>query len=310
MANEWYYSKGEERLGPVSSEKLKSMADAGELMPDDLIWKEGQEDWKPASQIKGLFSGSRPMAPASPASPPAQRISRSPVLQIPILIGAILYILAMCLPWWSFQVKGDEEDFEKQFTELKDVDIKDDFRGDRKFDSDFNRMNERPAKRTRRVPKKEKMKIFARNMITSAGWYLRNLHALSVKSNIDDFIESEGREGEVDVHGKIWGWNATLGLTAGLFGFLVLPLSLAIIFSESVRRFSFAISFLFAYASFVLLVLAAIWWLDAPGWDMDPVISQHAHIGPYFVMGAGVVVLVFGVLDGIGGLRAFKKSQA
>lgn len=51
----WFYARGEERFGPVTSQKLKALAAAGKLQPADLIWKEDMHDWSPASQLRGLF---------------------------------------------------------------------------------------------------------------------------------------------------------------------------------------------------------------------------------------------------------------
>jgi outer membrane biosynthesis protein TonB len=51
----WFYARGEERFGPVTSQKLKALAAAGKLQPADLIWKEDMADWSPASQLRGLF---------------------------------------------------------------------------------------------------------------------------------------------------------------------------------------------------------------------------------------------------------------
>lgn len=70
MAAAWYYVKGEERKGPVSSADLKTLATSGELLPDDLVWKEGMEDWRPASDLKGLFP-EQPAAAIPAAAAPA-----------------------------------------------------------------------------------------------------------------------------------------------------------------------------------------------------------------------------------------------
>jgi hypothetical protein len=305
MANEWYYTKGEERIGPISSDQLKSLATSGELNPDDLIWKDGREEWTPASQLRGLFPESSPLTVSSPSSEgtarpqPIKKFSHPPYLQIPIMIASLIFIAAMCLPWWSFRVKGGEEEFEKEFSKTREV--KSGFNGGNRARG-FNT-------RTRRGPDKEKLKTLAKNMTSSIGWYVRNVQSVSFKTNADDFIDSGGDEDEIDIQGKIWGWHTTLGIGAGLFGFLVLPLSLVIMISPSVRQYGFAFSFAAAYASFVFIVLSAIWWFDTPGWDMKPLITQQAHVGPYLVMGAGILVLIFGITDGIMGLRAFSRSR-
>lgn len=55
MAAVWYYLKNGQRLGPVSAADLKNLATAGELVPDDPVWKEGMAGWEPARSVKGLF---------------------------------------------------------------------------------------------------------------------------------------------------------------------------------------------------------------------------------------------------------------
>ena len=79
MSQEWYYSSGGERLGPVGSRELKSLASSGDLRPDDLVWKEGMGEWQPASKLKKLFppAESRPepvrfeeVGAAPPSLPP------------------------------------------------------------------------------------------------------------------------------------------------------------------------------------------------------------------------------------------------
>lgn len=79
MASEWYYSKDGARLGPVPSQRLKELAASGELGPNDLVWKEGLTEWKPASTLKGLFPASQPK-PAGPPPLPSQSATVPPQL--------------------------------------------------------------------------------------------------------------------------------------------------------------------------------------------------------------------------------------
>ena len=58
MTDEWYYARKGERFGPVPLAKVKSLADQGWLMPDDLVWRPGMADWRPALSVKGLFRSS------------------------------------------------------------------------------------------------------------------------------------------------------------------------------------------------------------------------------------------------------------
>lgn len=73
--NEWHYSTGDDhQQGPVAATELNRLAAAGELRPDDLVWKEGMDEWVPASRVKGLDFKDTPAAPPKPkrgtGSPP------------------------------------------------------------------------------------------------------------------------------------------------------------------------------------------------------------------------------------------------
>lgn len=52
---EWYYMLDDQKMGPISSQDLKRLADAGRLEPSDFVWKAGMEDWELASEVPGLF---------------------------------------------------------------------------------------------------------------------------------------------------------------------------------------------------------------------------------------------------------------
>lgn len=53
----WYYSKNGTQLGPVSVEELKAKGSSGEVLPTDLVWKEGMADWKAFAQIPEFQGG-------------------------------------------------------------------------------------------------------------------------------------------------------------------------------------------------------------------------------------------------------------
>jgi hypothetical protein len=57
MAAKWYYSRnGGKVAGPCSSLKLKTLAAAGHLAPDDLVAKNRVVRLVKASTVKGLFT--------------------------------------------------------------------------------------------------------------------------------------------------------------------------------------------------------------------------------------------------------------
>jgi hypothetical protein len=52
---EWYYARDNKQLGPVSAAELKRLSAGGELLPDDLVWREGMSEWSAARNVRGLF---------------------------------------------------------------------------------------------------------------------------------------------------------------------------------------------------------------------------------------------------------------
>src|SRR5437879_4477910 len=71
MAGEWYYAQDGNRQGPVPEDRLRELAAAGRLRPDDLVWQDGMPDWTPASRVPGLIpTGGPPPIPARAVSVP------------------------------------------------------------------------------------------------------------------------------------------------------------------------------------------------------------------------------------------------
>ena len=58
MADDWYYAQNQERRGPVSFAKLKTMASDGWLRREDLVWHAGMTEWTAAEKVPGLFASS------------------------------------------------------------------------------------------------------------------------------------------------------------------------------------------------------------------------------------------------------------
>lgn len=63
MSVEWYYAHDGQQSGPFSVEEFQRLASDRKLQPDDLVWKEGMADWKPASSVRGLFTTPSPQQP-------------------------------------------------------------------------------------------------------------------------------------------------------------------------------------------------------------------------------------------------------
>src|SRR5262249_45503012 len=60
----WFLARNKQRLGPYSSSQLKQLADAGNIIPADMILKEGRQKWVNAGSVKGLFAAAPPPNPA------------------------------------------------------------------------------------------------------------------------------------------------------------------------------------------------------------------------------------------------------
>ena len=72
MSSQWYYKRDGQRFGPLTSRKIRRMAWRGDLLPTDLLWKEGMTGWRPAGDSHRLFRGTD----ADPAARPRRRRTR------------------------------------------------------------------------------------------------------------------------------------------------------------------------------------------------------------------------------------------
>jgi hypothetical protein len=71
----WYFAVGDEERGPVTEAQIRTLIGTGNLKRDDLVWREGLDDWMPAGEIPGLF-GKEPGA--TKGEPPVVRNSQEP----------------------------------------------------------------------------------------------------------------------------------------------------------------------------------------------------------------------------------------
>lgn len=91
----WFIVRGDKEEGPYTGTVLKDMATSGKLKPSDLIRRADVETARPASQIKGLFTGGD-AAEALPPKPPADRgtapapASRKRLVIVAAVTGALV----------------------------------------------------------------------------------------------------------------------------------------------------------------------------------------------------------------------------
>ena len=53
---EWYCAPDGQQIGPFGEERLREMAQAGQIGPDDAVWSPGMAEWVPAGAISGLLT--------------------------------------------------------------------------------------------------------------------------------------------------------------------------------------------------------------------------------------------------------------
>lgn len=114
----WYYARGDSEQGPISTAQIKALAAAGALRREDLVWKEGMENWLPARDVDELFptkkkepssgkkeptfrtedgDNSTSPQPARPSSPRPHAAVELDVPQMTRWVGRALVILGMLI---------------------------------------------------------------------------------------------------------------------------------------------------------------------------------------------------------------------
>ncbi|MEI8037310.1 MAG: GYF domain-containing protein [Verrucomicrobiota bacterium] len=71
LQDAWFYTRDGAQIGPVTLAELRGKVEEGALNPRlDLVWTQGQADWKPAGEIEGLFA-KRTLPPPTALAPPS-----------------------------------------------------------------------------------------------------------------------------------------------------------------------------------------------------------------------------------------------
>jgi hypothetical protein len=52
----WYLLEDGAPAGPYSDEKIVALVRSGQIKPHDFVWTVGQLDWRPAGEVRGLFT--------------------------------------------------------------------------------------------------------------------------------------------------------------------------------------------------------------------------------------------------------------
>ena len=90
MAEQWYYSSGDERFGPVSADELQRAVSDGVLAPSDFVWKEGMADWQPASSEPTIDWSQAVIKPQKASTAPPFDLGHVATKRIAAAVCAIL----------------------------------------------------------------------------------------------------------------------------------------------------------------------------------------------------------------------------
>ena len=91
MSINWYYVEGNERVGPVTEEELKSLFDSGQLVPESYVWTKGQSDWSKLNTIASLqyFLNSDSSTKSADEAETGTEVEDIPIIEMePLRVGA------------------------------------------------------------------------------------------------------------------------------------------------------------------------------------------------------------------------------
>ena len=102
MSEQYFIARGGEQAGPYTLEQIQQMQAAGQLLPSDMAWTEGQADWLPLSQIAG---DSPPSDPPPPSPTEEVQITSKSTLVVRITLGIFLVaaLVVASLSWRANQ---------------------------------------------------------------------------------------------------------------------------------------------------------------------------------------------------------------
>ena len=85
----WFAGKGGQQQGPFTEEDVQAKLASGEIKTNDLLWKEGMDQWKKAAEIEEFAEAVK----SAPPLPPPQPAGPNPFAEL--LKGALADLKAM-----------------------------------------------------------------------------------------------------------------------------------------------------------------------------------------------------------------------
>ena len=113
MSGQYLIAREGEQSGPYTLEQIRQMQTDGQLLPSDIAWTEGQDDWLPISQIVDVAAP--PPPPQAPATPKSKR-----GVVVWIVRGIVLVILVASIVLLIFDVRAKGQR-QKVFETINDM---------------------------------------------------------------------------------------------------------------------------------------------------------------------------------------------
>ncbi len=90
MSRQWHLLKDGQTYGPYSEEQMKPFVQEGRILPADLVWSAGMEQWLPAGQTSFFAAkgGETSSSGSISAQPPQPELSPPPAQPTPTVQGA------------------------------------------------------------------------------------------------------------------------------------------------------------------------------------------------------------------------------
>jgi hypothetical protein len=115
MADQWFYSHDDHKIGPVSCRQLKELATSGILLRTDTVWKEGVDLGVTATKVRYLFATAVVVvsAPLPPYAPEPELAAVEPSIREPVA-GADTTVAIVSIPVALDFAKSVEPDLPRE----------------------------------------------------------------------------------------------------------------------------------------------------------------------------------------------------
>ncbi len=269
MTDEWYYSCDREQHGPVTRATLGELAEAGELRPSDLVWKDGMAEWAAAFRVRGLFpEGSPPNLQHSNVELDTTWPYESKLWHILAIVSSVIFVVSYFIPWWEFSV--DFSRAQGKFTPQSAME----FNSVMKESSDW---------------------------LKSCEGDQGNLGDRVTSSIL------ESPDAKV-ITFRVWGRQTFPGVLALIAGILAAASSTTALALRSYRRWSWIGLCVDAVLALAILVLATIFLASAPTHEIS-ILNQSLSVGLYLGLLGGLAMLIAGIAGGVVGILAFRRGR-